>query len=377
MNGFVKSVDNPAGATTARERAEVTGAGSTIDRRPVPPRISPLYVPTSRDLLAKNAARPHRPQTWWRPRNGTCHRMRLDQTTRARRLLLADERNGVSHEIVKFEVNDGIALVGDLWLPDHVVPPRGSIVMLHGGGQTRHSWRVSSALFARAGWKVLAYDARGHGDSDWDPTGDYRFDAMVSDLSRACALVGGDPVVVGASMGGIVAMLTAGEAPGFARALVLVDITPRVEESGAARIRDFMEASPDGFADLQEVSDAIHGYNPHRPRPASLDGLRKNVRLHANDRWYWHWDPQFLTQSDEGMSVAHVERLAQAAGAITVPTLLVRGKHSDVVSEAGVQEMKALIPQAQVESADAGHMIAGDDNDVFATHVVEFLDNLG
>ena len=282
----------------------------------------------------------------------------------------------MTHEIVKFDVSDGVTLIGDIWLPAAAATPSGSIVMLHGGGQTRHSWRTASEAFARAGWAVLAYDSRGHGDSGWVESGDYRFDSMVDDLRVASDLLPGKPVVVGASMGGIAAMLAAGEDPNFARALVLVDITPRVEPAGAARIRTFMEATPHGFATLQEVSDAVHAYNPHRPRPASLEGLKKNVRLGADDRWYWHWDPQFLSQSDEGMSPTHAERLNRAAAAITVPTLLVRGQHSDVVSDAGVEQMLNLIPHATVQSADAGHMIAGDDNSVFASHVVQFLDSI-
>jgi len=282
----------------------------------------------------------------------------------------------VTHEIVKVDVRDGVTLVGDLWHPHADATSRGSILMLHGGGQTRHSWRTASEAFARAGWHVLAYDSRGHGDSGWVESGDYRFDSMVDDLRIASELLPRHPVVVGASMGGIAAMLATGEDSDFARALVLVDITPRMEPAGAARIREFMEAFPHGFASLNEVSDAVHAYNPNRPRPASLDGLRKNVRLGADDRWYWHWDPQFLSQSDEGLSPAHADRLNRAAAAITVPTLLVRGQHSDVVSDAGVEQMLTLIPHAIVQSADAGHMIAGDDNIVFASHVVQFLDSI-
>lgn len=280
-------------------------------------------------------------------------------------------------ELIKFTVDGGVTLVGDLWLPAAGAPTRGSTVMLHGGGQTRHSWRSGGEALARAGWSVLAYDARGHGDSDWGAGGDYSFDAMVADLHHAGRVVGSHPVLIGASMGGITAMLAVGETPDYARALVLVDITPRMEHAGARRIKAFMEAAPQGFSNLQEVSDAIHQYNPHRPRPTSLEGLKKNVRQHADERWYWHWDPRFLEQSEEGLSSSHTDRLARAAGAITVPTLLIRGRHSDVVSDAGVEEMKSLIPQAQVESANAGHMIAGDDNGVFAAHVVDFLDGLG
>ena len=269
-----------------------------------------------------------------------------------------------------------VPLVADRWQPPARVQSRGSIVMLHGGGQTRHSWRKSGATFAQGGWTVLTVDARGHGDSGWDPYADYSFDALIDDLRRLTATLADVPVVIGASLGGLTALLEAGENPDSMRAVVLVDITPRLERDGAERILEFMSSAPDGFASLEEVSEAIAAYNPHRPRPTSLDGLRKNVRQRENGRWYWHWDPKFLGQSDEATSAQHLDRLEQAARGIKVPTMLVRGRHSDVVSEQGVEEMRALIPHARVEQANAGHMIAGDDNSVFAEHVLDFLEEL-
>ena len=61
------------------------------------------------------------------------------------------------------------------------------------------------------------------------------------------------------------------------------------------RIGAFMaEHMDDGFASLDEVADAIQGYNPHRPRPTNLEGLKKNLRHGDDGRWYWHWDPAFI-----------------------------------------------------------------------------------
>src|SRR5829696_40881 len=103
-----------------------------------------------------------------------------------------------------------------------------------------------------------------------------------------------------------------------------------------------------GFADLEEVADAVQAYNPHRARPDDLSGLRKNVRQHADGRWYWHWDPQFVTSrplDDEAPTSVHrSEVLADAARSLTVPTLLVRGRQSDLLSEAGAREFLAMVP---------------------------------
>src|SRR5690606_10858671 len=102
--------------------------------------------------------------------------------------------------------------------------------------------------------------------------------------------IGGRPVLVGASLGGLTALLLEGEiAPGTARGLVLVDVAPRVEPEGVLRIHAFMTAHPDGFADLEEAAAAISDYLPHRPRRGVPPGLAKNLRRGADGRWRWHW----------------------------------------------------------------------------------------
>ncbi|MBL7498496.1 alpha/beta hydrolase [Frankia sp. CNm7] len=278
---------------------------------------------------------------------------------------------------------------------------RGTVLLLHGGGQTRHSWRRTGERMAEHGWSALAMDARGHGDSDWDPGEDYSHHAMADDLDAIAAAIGEPPVLVGASMGGITALLAQARDPSLGRALVLVDITPRIEPSGIRHIFDFMTSAPDGFASLEDAAAAIAAYNPRRKKPASLSGLKKNLR-ERNGRWYWHWDPAFMKMRDEprrelavgeriapGASlsadeflveaekVIQSDQLRDAARSIRVPTLLVRGKQSDIVSEEGVAELLALIPHAEyVDVTDAGHMVAGDDNDVFAGRLGDFLDRL-
>jgi pimeloyl-ACP methyl ester carboxylesterase len=267
--------------------------------------------------------------------------------------------------------NDDIRLTGERW-PGQ--PGEETVVLLHGGGQTRHSWKSTARRLARNGRSALVLDARGHGDSDWDPDHDYRLEAFVSDLVVLLDTLDGPPVLVGASLGGITALTAAGEHPGLARGLVLVDIVVHAEPAGVARITNFMRAHHDGFGSLQDVSDAIAAYNPHRKRPPSLDGLRKNVRLRSDGRWYWHWDPAFMQIDKEPVRDAHSDRLAKAAARINIPTLIVRGRHSDIVSDAGMAEMKHLIPHAAtVDVSSAGHMVAGDDNDVFTASLEQFL----
>ena len=276
---------------------------------------------------------------------------------------------------------NGIRLAADVAGPEDGSP----VVLLHGGGQTRHPWRSALDDIAAHGWRVYSVDLRGHGESDWDDDGDYSFQAFVGDVVAIAAALPEPPVLIGASLGGIASLGAIGEADdpaSVARALVLVDVAPRIEQDGVRRIGEFMTSNLDGFASLDEVADLIAAYNPHRPRPTDLTGLKKNLRQRDDGRWVWHWDPRFVAgkfgSSDETRtSLVQPDRLAEAARRITLPVLLVRGRMSDLLSEEGARELQALVPHARlVDVAGAGHMVAGDRNDLFTAAVVEFLDEL-
>lgn len=266
-------------------------------------------------------------------------------------------------------------LAGECWKPE--TANRGTALLLHGGGQTRHSWGTAGPALARKGWAAYAIDFRGHGDSDWDPDGHYGLDGNVDDLVEVLDSLPEPPAIIGASMGGLAGLVITGERPGAVRALVLVDVVPRIEPAGAQRIVDFMRSAPDGFASLEDVAEAIREYQTHRTRPINLDGLRKNVRQGEDGRWRWHWDPAFIKPRER----ADIERAGQRAGTaavrVEVPTLLVRGELSDVVAADGVSDLLEAIPHARhLDVAGAGHMVAGDDNSVFLTQVSEFLDEI-
>ena len=268
----------------------------------------------------------------------------------------------------------GVRLAGERWAGDE---HGGVVLLLHGGGQTRHSWTRTAERLAESGRIAVALDARGHGDSEWHPAQDYTLDGFVGDLIGFVCTLGRPPVLVGASLGGITALVAAAEHPGLARGLVLVDVVVRLEPEGVARIRHFMTARPEGFSSLEEVADAIAAYNPVRRHPRDFEGLRKNVRRRADGRWYWHWDPAFMRIDDKPQPRIDRARLRIAALRLTIPTLVVRGAQSDVVSDAGLADMMRLIPHAQsVEVKAAGHMLAGDDNDVFSARLDAFLSSL-
>ncbi|HXY95045.1 MAG TPA: alpha/beta hydrolase [Acidimicrobiia bacterium] len=272
---------------------------------------------------------------------------------------------------------DGIRLRADEF-GDPSDPP---VVLLHGGGQTRFAWGTTPRVLADRGWHAFRVDLRGHGESEWPDDGDYSLWAFADDTRALAASMPSRPVLVGASLGGLSSMVAIGESSEpVARALVLVDVAPTMEESGKERIGAFMrEHVETGFGSLDEVADAIAAYNPHRPRPSNLSGLQKNVRRRDDGRWVWHWDPRFMTQSPDETrsSFASTDRLRDAARNLDVPVLLVRGRMSDLLSEEGAKELLELVPHAEyADVAGAGHMVAGDRNDLFNDAIVGFLDRL-
>jgi pimeloyl-ACP methyl ester carboxylesterase len=248
-----------------------------------------------------------------------------------------------------------------------------TLLFLHGSGQTRQSWGGALKQAAKRGYRAISLDLRGHGDSDWSPDGKYTLDSFAADVRQAIDYMGGEPIIVGASLGGIVGLMIAAAPSPPMRALVLVDITPRVEMSGAKEVSAFMNSAPNGFGSVDEAADAVSAYLPHRQRPKDTSGLKRNLRL-RDGRYYWHWDPAML-QMGRDAKFGGPNPLESAARALRLPTLLIRGGRSRIVSEAGVREFLEMAPHAEfVDISDAHHMVAGDANDAFNDAVFTFVD---
>ena len=274
----------------------------------------------------------------------------------------------------RFDGFEGIHLVADVWGAEDAWP----VLLMHGGGQTRHAWGDTARVLAEAGWKAVSLDLRGHGDSEWALNGDYSFTAYANDCVAVADELGRPPVLVGASLGGVAAMLAEGGSDRVVSSgLVVVDITHRSNPEGIQRIRDFMSSGLGGFATLDDAAEAIASYTPNRPKRMNPAGLRKVLRQRGDGRWYWHWDPKFLEHGRTEVPREDFQALFEAAlRGIRVPTLLVRGLLSDVVTEEGVQDFLGKIPGARlVDVGGAAHMVAGDQNDVFSHAVVAFLED--
>lgn len=270
---------------------------------------------------------------------------------------------------IDFAGAGGLRIAADVGGPETGQP----VILLHGGGQTRGSWQDTTGVLGGLGYRVYSLDARGHGESDYSPAGDYTIGAFADDLKAVIGQVGGRPFLIGASLGGIISMVVAGEnGPASAAGVVLVDVAVSTDPYGVKRIQDFMRANPDGFATLDEAADAVAGFATDRPRPKSTRGLERNLRK-RNGRWFWHWDPAFL----DSFHVSHVtsaERLEAAAKALRVPVLLVHAAHSEVIGVKEIEQLRMLVPHSEyVRVDDASHMVVGDRNSAFNRAIVGFL----
>lgn len=277
-------------------------------------------------------------------------------------------------EAIDFAVSPSITLRADRYGPADGAP----VLLLHGSGQTRWSWeQTARTIGQQANGEMAAYavDLRGHGDSGWCPDGDYRIDTIAADVRALAGALDSPPVIVGASLGGLAALLACGELPLAACAgIVLVDIAPLIELKGSNRVGGFMRKTIDGFASLEEAAAAIAAYSG-RTRDGRSEGLLKNLRQGADGRFRWHWDPALMARRDDDPEFdAFQARLVAATQAIAAPILIVRGEDSDVLSRETMMRLREILPQVELaEIPGARHMIAGDDNAKFNAAILPFL----
>ena len=273
----------------------------------------------------------------------------------------------------------GIALAAEITGAPDAMP----VLLAHGGGQTRRAWRRVTDDLADAGFRAIAFDMRGHGDSAWSSSGAYELRDFAADLVAVASQMDRKPALVGASLGGLAGLLAEGElARGSFASLTLVDIAPRMEPDGVMRVVGFMEQHVEtGFGSPDEAADVIARYMPHRSRRGAGAGLRHYLRQKDDGRYYWHWDPAFIRnimaarRSNPQNQEHQFQELSTAAANLSLPLHLIRGAASDLVSEEAIAHLRQVAPHAEyTDIANATHMVVGDANDAFSNAILGFLD---
>lgn len=257
-----------------------------------------------------------------------------------------------------------------------------AVIFGHGGGQTRHAWEGAARTVAAAGWTAYTFDLRGHGDSDRAPDGVYTLDGFVNDVEAVVTHANAPCVLVGASLGGSAMLVFCGERPAAepVRGLVMVDIGVRARDEGVERIVAFMTRHADGFDSLEEAAAAVAAYTPNRTREARPEGLlRKNLRVDADGRYRWHWDPQLLANFDveQVAGNARVHAALETIARRQLPFTVVHGGRSDVLDRETADETARLGGGTVTSVGDAAHMVAGDANDAFTAALSRFLATVG
>jgi pimeloyl-ACP methyl ester carboxylesterase len=271
-----------------------------------------------------------------------------------------------------FETPSGISLVGDLHGPDDGPP----VLLLHGGGQTRHAWGSTARILAEQGYRVLNLDQRGHGDSDWAPDGDYSIEGHQRDIDGFVEALGLSGFhLVGHSMGGRNSYVWASRHPGELKSLVIVDTGPEAQHRGRNRIQSFREL-PDELDSLDEFAQRVQEYTG-RTLEQTLGALKFSIRQRPDGKWTWKYDKLLRTPGQRTPQWT-AEQLWETVAKITCPTLVLRGGDSDIFAEETMEKMRQVIPDcATVTIPRAGHLVAGDNPVDFLVAVREHYDRIG
>ena len=254
-------------------------------------------------------------------------------------------------------------------LVDRGRPDGPAVLLLHGFNQTAHSWDEFAERIAADGFRAVAIDQRGHGDSDRAPGGDYSRESMADDAVRLADALGIERfAVVGMSMGAVHAVLAAVRHPARVLALVVVDWAPEVEAQGVGIIAQVARLSWPTFDDAVE---SMHRFNPRRSRDNISARLSRSLGPDEQGTWRWKVDAAGLAAHPRFAESA--ESMWRAVEGVSCPTLVVRGGESDLLSAPMAERVASLARGRLVTVAGAGHSVPGDHPEGFYSAVSPFL----
>ena len=249
-----------------------------------------------------------------------------------------------------------------------------TILLLHGALQQGHSWDFV-ALSLSDEYHIIALDARGHGETQWAPGGDYTVEAHQRDMEGVVKTLDLDPfILVGHSMGGRNAFVFASQHPELVRALAIVDTGPEVNLVGTTRIQNFREL-PDMLDSHEEFVTRIQEYTG-RSRSQVLGALKYSIKELPAGRWTWKYD-RLLRQHGYKPQTWPSEKLWEYLGQIECPTIIIRGGDSDIFTPQVMDRMLETIPGSiGAVVPGARHLVPGDNPAGFLEALRRLLDGL-
>ena len=249
------------------------------------------------------------------------------------------------------------------------------LVFLHGGAQNAHTWDTVAMALGRP---LVALDLPGHGHSDGGREGIVGLQANAEDVAVAIrALAPNAQAVIGMSLGGMTTIALADHAPDLVRKVVLVDVTPGVNERKSSTIAEFING-PESFDSFDDLLARTIEYNPTRTESSLRRGILHNAEQREDGTWVWRYQRfrAFEPERAEGEAGhPNFQYLWDAVSRIQVPVLLARGmREQSVVDDDDEVELLRRLPNAQVEHfEDAGHSLQGDTPVELAESIDKFV----
>ncbi|MFN8558271.1 MAG: alpha/beta hydrolase [Dehalococcoidia bacterium] len=237
-----------------------------------------------------------------------------------------------------------------------------------------------AALLLRDRYHILALDQRGHGDSDWNPSGTrYTWEQHERDITGFIDAARLERfALLGMSLGGLNALRYTARHPERVRALVIVDIGPDIVADGRANVVQFRRETQEEADSPEWFLERAVRFNPARPVAHLRYSLYHALKQTTSGRWTWKADrlpaPVGHQAEEEAARRAEAESLWQDWRTLACPTLILRGEHSRVVTNEASQRAAASLPKGEFrEIANAGHNVHGDNPAAFAAAVDDFL----
>jgi pimeloyl-ACP methyl ester carboxylesterase len=255
------------------------------------------------------------------------------------------------------------------------------LVFLHGGAQNAHTWDTVALALDVA---CICIDLPGHGHSDSaapyaEGAGPLaqNADDMAMVIRR---LAPNARAVVGMSLGGLTSLALSHRYPDIVRRLVLVDITPGVNQEKTKQITDFVNG-PATFPSFEELLERTIQFNPTRTESSLRRGILHNALQLDDGSWVWRYRrddapplPEMKEQVSERPSMNPLWDAVSAWGGSGKPLMFVRGmRPQSVVGDDDEAELLRRVPGTRVEHVqEAGHSVQGDQPVLLAELIRDF-----